>query len=371
MGDQADDLEAGTYASYRHSRRGSPRRGDDAAKFWETVARIERAIVWFFATLTAPIWGTWLLLRESAQKLRFFSPERIQVQFTYYRKWSFFVVLAWTLVLWVLVIWKYVTGGVSQVLTYFTNVSLNIQVIYYTFDLVSYFTDPARRELEKWLLLVFWAPVFAQAFDVFVMVIFVYLDNATIVTENLESAGGMYDDGLVLFIERVVHVFPLFIGMVYYVLRLHDISDFQVSVYGLIATMPPGSAPGKDQCIHERTFLAMRWVHSVRYILYQYLVAAIPFLIYVLVENVRTVYGINVFTNWMAVMAVFVLNVVCVVFPLYSIMFYFTPSRRVPASLVDYHKYDPEATDLQMADITGPPSITDESNSYKWLHSVV
>jgi len=320
------------------------------------VAERARAV---FAVVTAPLWGTWAMFRESAQKLRWFSPERIAAQFTYYRKVSFFVTLVWVVFLWVMLLDKYFSDGASKVLEYFTNVSLSIQAVYYTLDLVSYFGDPEKRALEMWLLYSFWAPVFAQAFDVFVMVIFVYLDNATIFTENLESAGGPYDDGLVVFVERAAHVFPLFFGMVYYVLRLHDISDFLIMHYGVIYTVPVDpELPTQDQCLHARTSFAIRRRHMVCYILYQYVEAAVPFCIYALVQNVRTVYGIEVFTNWMAVLAVAGLNLVCVVFVLYSIAFYYIPTRRMPDSLARYHAYDEKNNRLQVSSNIGVPVIT-------------
>ncbi len=310
--------------------------------------------------VTAPAWATWVMFRTSAQQLRWFSPERMRAQFTYYRTLSFFITLAWTTFIWAMVLDKYYSDGVSQVLAYFTNVSLNIQAIYYTLDLLSYFCDPATRTLEIWLLYAFWAPVFAQAFDVFVMVIFVYLDNATIFTENLESAGGPYDDGLVLFIERAAHVFPLFFGIVYYVLRLHDIADFLTMEYGVIYTAPVDpAARGEDQCLHARTSFAIRRAHMMYYIAYQYAVAAVPFCIYALVQNVRTVYGIDTFTNWMAVLAVLGLNLPCVVLVLYSIAFYFIPSRRIPASLARFHVYDEKIHGIQVATITGVPEIVE------------
>lgn len=318
------------------------------------AARVRAVLV----ALTAPLWGTWTMFRESAQRLRWFSPERMAAQFTYYRKVSFFITLAWTLFIWAMLVDKFFSDGASKVLAYFTNVSLCIQAAYYTLDLVSYFGDPERRSLEMWLLYSFWAPVFAQAFDVFVMVLFVYLDNATIFTENLESAGGPYDDGVVVVVERAAHVFPLFFGMVYYTLRLHDISDFLIMHYGVIYTVPVDPArPKDDQCLHARTSFAIRRSHMACYILYQYAEAAVPFCIYALVQNVRTVYGIEVFTNWMGVLAVAGLNLVCVVFPLYSIAFYYIPGQRIPPSLEKYHVYDDSVPRVQVSSDIGVPAI--------------
>lgn len=327
---------------------------------WELEAVVKKAVV----LVTVPLWGAWATLRDSAQQLPCFSQERIAAQFTYYRTISFWCTLAWTILLWAIVIYKSIDNGIAPMLTYFTNVSIIIQAVYYTADIVSYFTDPRRRTLEMWLLYAFWPAVFAQAFDVFVMVIIVYLDNATIFTENLKCDGGKYDTGVVLFVDRVVHVFPLFVGMLYYLLRWHDISDFLIMVYGAIYVQRPGvDNEGRDLCIHERTGFVMRAAHAWRYILYQYLVGGIPFILYVLVQNVQTVYGIEVFTNAMAVLAVFVLNLVCIVVPLYTIIFYYSTMREVPPSLSHY--YRPKAsllTDQTML-IDGPPFIVEATHS--------
>lgn len=343
-----------------HSKRKNAQNASREPSCEATLVDRARACI---VAISAPVWGTWRMFRTSAQKLRWFSPERMAAQFTYYRTISFFITLIWTAFIWAMILDKYFSDGVSEVLAYFTNVSLNIQAIYYTLDLISYFGDPTTRSLEMWLLFSFWAPVFAQAFDVFVMVIFVYLDDATIFTENLEAAGGPYDDGLVMFIERAAHVFPLIFGMIYYWLRLHDISDFLIMVYGVICTAPINpAATNEDQCLHARTSFAMRRVHVVYYIVYQYAAAAAPFCIYALVQNVRTVYGVNVFTNWMGVLAVLALNLICVVGVLYSIAFYYIPSRRIPASLASYHAYDEHTGGTQLSYITGIPQIVETKN---------
>jgi hypothetical protein len=338
---------------------------------WPTLREIEVATRRAVVLITVPVWGAWGVLRDSAQKLECFSPERIAAQFTYYRKLCFVCTLLWTILLWSMSIWKFFNSGVSAVIAYFTNVSLLIQAIYYTADLVSYFTDPQRRSLEMWLLYAFWPAVFAQTFIVFVLVIVVYLDNAEIFTENLKCDGGKYDTGVVLFVDRIVHVIPLFIGMVYYALRWHDISDFLIMIYGAIYTQAPGvDADGHALCIHERTGFVMRAAHSWRYIFYQYAVASIPFIVYVLVQNVQTVYGIDIFTNWMGVLATFALDLVCVVLPLYTIIFYYSPMREVPPSLSHYHKPDLTLMTDQVQFIDGPPFIVEATHSRKRIKTV-
>ncbi len=333
-------------------------------EIWQGLRDLETIVKKTVVLVTVPLWGAWATLRDSAQQLPCFSPERIAAQFTYYRGISFLCTLVWTVLLWGIVIYKSIDNGIAPMLTYFTNVSIIIQAIYYTMDMVSYFTDPRRRTLEMWLLFSFWPAVFAQAFDVFVMVIIVYLDNAEIFTENLKCDGGKYDTGVVLFVDRIVHVFPLFVGMLYYALRWHDISDFLIMVYGAIFVQAPGKdEQGRELCIHERTGFVMRAAHAWRYIIYQYLVAGIPFIVYVLVQNVQTVYGIEVFTNAMAVLAVFVLNLLCVVVPLYTIIFYFSTTREVPASLAHYYRPNPSLVTDQVMLIKGPPFIVEATHS--------
>lgn len=320
----------------------------------------------FIALVTVPVWGSWAVLREAAGNLVWFSPERIDRQFTYYRKVSFIVTLIWTILLWIMVIWKYIDNGVADSLSYFTNVALNIQAVYYTLDLLSYYGDPDKRELEMWLLMIFWAPVFAQAFDVFIMVLFVYLDNANIFTENLKCDGGKYDTGVVLLVERAVHVFPLFVGMIYYPLRICDISDFLIQHYGVIITVPAGKDDRPPQCIHDRAGFAMRRQHCRVYMAYQWVVGAVPFIVYVLVQNVKTVYGVSIFNNALAVLAVFVLNLFAIVLVQYTIIFYYIPDRKIPDSLVHQHVYDPSSQEVQITRLSGIPAIVPYKESRPW-----
>lgn len=312
--------------------------------------------------VSAPIWVTVEKFVTTLQTIKWFSPERTRIQFTYYRKWCFGIVLLWTILLWAVIISKSFSDSISGVITYYTNISIIIQAVYYTLDLFTYFADPTRRTLEFYLLYIFYFPVLAQTFAVFVMVMVVFLDNATIVTENLESAGGEYSDGVVLVVERLYHVIPLIIAMVYGILRLHDISDFLLSVYGGIYTFPVDPTNTvDDQCIHARTSFIMRTSHSQVYIFYQYIVAATPFCIYVLIQNVQTVYGIDTFTNWMAVFAVLFLNLLSVVLPLDILIFYYTPSRSIPSNMLKIHKPDKLATTPQITILNNVPHIHEEA----------
>lgn len=331
------------------------------------------AAIWnIIVVATSPIWVTVRKFVATLQTFKCFSQERLRIQFTYYRRWCFVLVLLWTVLLWGVIISKSISDNISGVISYFTNISIIIQAVYYTADLLTYFADPTRRTLEFYLLYIFFFPMLAQTFAVFVMVMMVFLDNATIITENLESAGGAYSDGVVLVVERLYHVIPLIVAMVYGILRLNDISDFLLSVYGGIFTIPidPNNTVD-DQCIHARTSFIMRSSHVKVYIFYQYIVSALPFCIYVLMQNVQTVYSIDTFTNWMAVGAVFFLNLLSVVLPLDILIFYYTPARTIPSNLLKIHKPDKLSTSSQITILSDTPHIHEEpkrSNSrmFEW-----
>lgn len=290
-------------------------------------------------TITTPIRVPAAKFWASLQTFRFFSPERLEAQFTYYRTWCFAVSLIWAFILWAVIISKTFSESLGGVIKYFTNVSIILQAAYYTADLCTFFADPKRRTLEFYLLYIFYFPMLAQTFAVFIMVMVVFLDNATIVTENLQSAGGEYSDGLVLFIERLYHVIPFIVAMIYGMLRVHDITDFLIMVYGAIYTVPVDTKEDAavDQCTHARTMFVMRKSHSRVYIFYQYVISAVPFCIYVLIQNVQTVYGIDTFTNWMGVAAVFGLNILSVLVPLDILIFVYIPARPIPPGLLRAH----------------------------------
>lgn len=243
------------------------------------------------------------------------------------------------IVIWVTFIWaalgtKVYSEGITGTAEFFTNISLLIQAIYYTFDLVTYFCDPDTRVLEQVLLFTFFFPIFANAFDVFFMVLFVFLDNASIFTSNLESAGGMYNDGLVFLLERGYHVFPLLVAFVYLVLRMQDIVDILVSKYGQVHIEPRSEHDDPSRTLRDRMSFHIRYQHGITYIKMQYLLSLVPFSLYVVVADVKTVYDIDFFGDAIGVVAIIGLNLISVVLILYTIMFYHIPTVEVPHNIV-------------------------------------
>jgi len=294
-----------------------------------------RKSVWdFVVVITSPIWLTVFGIVSSAKKLPCFSPDRLRRNFTHYRRMAFVMEVIWVTFSWSALTTKVYSEGITGTAEFFTNISLMIQAIYYSFDLFTFFGDPDKRVLEQMLLSTFFFPIFANSFDVFFMVLFVFIDNANIFTSNLESAGGKYNDGLVFLMERAYHVFPLLVSSLYMFLRMGDIVDVLVSRYGEIHTVPYDSDGRYPQSIRDRMSFWIRYNHGMTYIAFQYVFSIVPFALYIVVADVKTVYDIDIFGDVIGFFAVLGLNLIAICLVIYTILFFHIPTVDVPLELV-------------------------------------
>ena len=291
---------------------------------------------YIFLVVTSPIWVSIEGITKSVGSITYCQRHLIAKNFAFYKRFLFGAQVIWVGLIIGILGGKFYGEGIIGTAKYFTNVSLLIQGVYLFLDLISYFCDPRHPYLTKVLLYSFFFPVFANSFDVFFMVVFVYLDNAGILTSNLEAAGGKYNDGLVLGLDRAYHVFPLlFFVMAYIPCRINDISRVYQSVYGILVTNPEDrmvdSETGKVVVlsVRERTRVQIGLRHGITYIIFQFAVSLIPYALYSVVANVDEVYDLDTFTDWMGLLGVIGLNLICVVLFLFVILFYYIPSQEI------------------------------------------
>ena len=115
----------------------------------------------------------------------------------------------WILILWAAAIDKVVVWGLDDYIQYFTNWSWTLQLIYYTLDLLFY--ADGTRCAHYYLLMILWWPLFLTVTAVFILVMVVIGVDAKL----FETAVKQYSVSAMLLGDRVVHVIPFVIVIIY------------------------------------------------------------------------------------------------------------------------------------------------------------
>lgn len=257
-------------------------------------------------------------------KLAFTNPARWRHQFTPRRIALFILNFLWTAVLWVVLVTKIAYEGFGTYITYFTNWSWAFQAIFGIIYLFSYLDNPCKRTLETWLLYAFWWIVFAQVFIVFVLVIWVIEDSATLVTKEMKIGGGEYSDGTVLNIEALVHKWPAIIAILNLFLLWTDIADVLIYTFADVVFM------GENLCHHESFVYRIRKEPGWLYIAFTTVVSAIPIVVYFNAFDFRDVYELEDFPIYAGVILVFVIVIFAVFVPLIYQFMLTIPNTTVP-----------------------------------------
>lgn len=196
-------------------------------------------------------------------------------------------------VLWVLILWgvwvaKMVGDGPGPYSHYFTNWMWTINTIYFTVDLLGY-ADWTGTVHFYWLYTAWW-PFFGNVSAVFWLVIILLGLDPKIVIEAAEQYGW----GATLVGERLVHVIPYFVAIVYGFLRYEDITDVLARFW--LRTV-------RDRCI----FAA--------YVLLMVLLSNMIILGYCANFDFQRVYGVHI-PFWQAVILIEIIYVAFVVVPI-------------------------------------------------------
>lgn len=259
--------------------------------------------------------------------------ERWKLQFTTVRIIAFILAFTWMIILWIGVLYKCLWESVTDFISYFTNITFTYQAVYYLLYVLSFFGDPRKRTLEFFLLFGFLWNVFAQIWIVFVLVFGIFLDNAALLIDETKTGGGDYDDGVVLVADRLYHVVPLMVVILLVGLTWSDISDILILMFADVFCLPK-HYNGQKLCVHDRCAFRVDKKNAWKYIIFNYIMAFIPLLLYANIVDLRKIYQLEDFKTYQAVFAVVIINVIAVIIPL-VIMFYSTiPNREVPPELV-------------------------------------
>jgi hypothetical protein len=237
-------------------------------------------------------------------------------QFTKRRTFLFFILLAWVTVLWTSIIYKETTTDISDVMKYFTNVTFFLQAVFYTVYLLIFFEDPSKRKLETVVLVWFFWPVFAQISIVFILVIGVMKDAPQLLTANMKSLGGDYDDGDVLVFNFLFHVIPVIVVFIFMFINWGDISDCCILTFGYYDLSSDVSKDARiatlDNALSNDKILYVKISKGVQYgyILSQYFIASVIFVLYMLVVDLHKQYGISPsLATWIPIIAILGINV--------------------------------------------------------------
>lgn len=137
------------------------------------------------------------------------------------RVFRFFIFLIWAILTWIVFISKVESNGFADFLEHLTNWAWIFHVIYFTFDIISYFdTSGALAYYLHSQALWF---VNGVSWLVFWLVFFVLGDNPDLLLEMSKREGGKYELGAVFIGDRMFHVVPAIILVAYFILRRNEI----------------------------------------------------------------------------------------------------------------------------------------------------
>lgn len=268
----------------------------------------------------------------------FLEKERWVLQFNNRRIFTFLFSLLWTIVLWFGVLYKCFYESVTDFISYFTNISFAYQAVYFLLYTLSFLEDPRKRRLEFFVLFGFFWNMFAQVCNVFILVLGVFLDAPGLVISETKTGGGDYDDGVVLVAERLYHVIPLMVALIIIFLCWIDISDILILMFAKVYCLPK-YYKGEKLCSHSRCAFKVDIKQAWCYILFNYIMAFVPLLLYYNIVDLRTIYKLHDFPTYAAFLVMIGINAFSVVIPL-CFQFYSTiPGREVPTELVAYDDY--------------------------------
>lgn len=274
----------------------------------------------------------------------------ISAQFTKRRTFLFIILLLWVTAVWSTIIYKHATEKWEDIFKYFTNVTLFLQVTFYTCYLFVFFEDPSKRKLETFLLVwIFWL-VFAQVLIVFILVIGVMYDAPELITANMKSFGGSFDDGVVLAANSLFHVIPAIVAFVFLFITWGDIAECLVIQFGYYKIAPDNQMTEEEDVPMYPAFALnvavglkdqLLFVKIDRCILYlytvcQYFFSSMPFVMYMLVVDLHKQYGVSEnLSTWVPVVAVFFINLFIVCAPTLFMFFSTIPSKFILKSQID------------------------------------
>ena len=180
------------------------------------------------------------------------------------------LVLAWTGVLLASLIWRGVNESLSDQVSHLTNWSWNIATIFYTLDLLSHL-DPTGKLALVNVLAFFWM-TFGLQFVVFWLMFIALKENPNLILDASTMQGGDLPLGTVLDGDRLLHVVPVIVNILYLVLA-------RVLVLDAVNTLCGPRAPLAIQVVY--------WLYA------PFLSAIAPILLYLCAFDPQEIYGLS------------------------------------------------------------------------------
>jgi hypothetical protein len=210
-------------------------------------------------------------------------------------------------VLWGIIGYKQLEEDWIGVFKYYTNLSLLFQAIFYSFYLLVFFENPCDRTLETILLVGISFILTSQVVVVFILVLGVILESPELIVDQMKTGGGQFDDGIVLFFERVYHVFPMTFSLIFIPTAWEDITDCAIMTFGDCVITNESIKPTEIRrsetnhlirSILEKAGLNVFDVHIEKmtiycYVFFEFCLSCTPFLLYMLVIDLHKQYDLS------------------------------------------------------------------------------
>ena len=205
-------------------------------------------------------------------------PGRRKGQLADYGAFLFWVrlllVLAWTGVLLTSLIWRGINESLQDYASHLTNWSWALASIFYFFDLVSHL-DPTGR-LAYLNVLSFWWMTWGLQWVIFWLMFLVLKENPDLLLEASDREGGDLPLGTVLDGDRLLHIVPVVVNILYLVLA-------RSLVLETVSDLAGPRTPVSVQVIY--------WLYA------PFLSAIAPILLYLCIFDPQEIYGLSS-GNW-------------------------------------------------------------------------
>jgi len=260
--------------------------------------------------------------------------EHAKTQFTKRRAFLFMLLLIWVIALWVALGYKMTTENWTDIYKYFTNVTFFLQALFFGIYLGVFFEDPGKRRLEKGLLVWFFWTVFSQIVIVFILVMGVVYDAPGLISDNLESNGGPYYDGVVYIANFLFHVLPMTAAFIFLFISWGDIAECMILAFGYyLQYIDEGAIPPPTDFEKSMGNVHLAFVKVDKSVIYaytaaQYFLAMLPFFTYMLIIDLSEQYSISKeLATWIPVIAVLFINIFTTIVPIMYMFHSTIPSK--------------------------------------------
>jgi hypothetical protein len=177
----------------------------------------------------------------------------------------------------------------QNMLSHFTNWNWLILTSFLLLDTITFF-DIKNEIFLFYLGIAFW-PTWTSCWEVFWLVILVLANNPSILLENAKAFGGDYDTGLVLVMDRIIHVLIIVVMFSYFICRLRFLIEATNLMYF------------KTRGYGRKIFFVVWNIFSIPLVIG----------IYVSVFNVKTNYGFTWNLGYLFLEAILVLSIFTVI----------------------------------------------------------